>query len=466
MPPTFVEDPATGIVTSVADNPLTFIELTPANGIVTSLARVANTFIELNPANGIVSSLLRVDGTFVEVNPATGIVTFVPNVGGGTTLGVLAASRGQVPMNVGGAWSANTTYTREYYAHPKGAISNLKTLDTNWCWNGTAGWTAITTYTIKRFLEYPAGVFTPITWAGGTVTNRTFTSALTQAQMTSDPVAVTIPAGAQFWIRTVWLAGTLPVLMMIGSSSNSGATDGSVAGDFGNSGTIPANATGNTFGPPAILGDVAVSNARSFLLMGDSECWGGITQDSNGDYQGQGPLGGSGYMARVCDPVAPYCKLCFPGEQSSQVVTNLTASGGINRVTNFMNALNYSEMWLEYGINDLGIGLATPTQLLANVATLAGLVRPGAVVSASTINAVSGAANTVPWSHGVDQNTYDASIRARPTWLTGNIYDIADASMTSRDSGVWNSTGGTWQQDGTHPNTHGAIGIVTNLGPI
>ena len=369
-------------------------------------------------------------------------------------------------MSVTGAWSTATTYRREYYSHPKGAISNLKTVDTNWQWAGTAGWTSISTYTIKRFLEYPAGVFTPITWGG--VATKAITSALTQAQMTSDAISVTIPAGTKFWIRTVWLGGTLPLLTMIGSAANIGTDDGSSVGDLGNSGTIPANATGGTAtaGPPAIIGDIAVNNARSFLLLGDSECWGGITIDTTGDITGTGPLGGSGYMARACDPVGAYCKICYPGLQATEMVTNITATGGVNRITNFANALGYSEMWIEFGINDLGIALRTPAQLLADVASIAGVVRAGAVVSASTINAVSVSGNSAPWSHQADQNTYDASIRGRPAWLTGNIYDVADASMTSRDSGIWLATGGAWQVDGTHPQTRGAAGIVANLGTI
>lgn len=377
------------------------------------------------------------------------------------TLGVMAATRGQLPLALTSGWTQNVTYRKEYWSSVAGDISNLQTIDVNWYFPNTTSWTTIASYGIKRFLEYPANTFTPILWSGAsTVTLLAGSGA--HVALKSDPINITIPKGTKFWIRTVWLSGQLPIGLLPGGPSTIGVDDGNTVGDFGDNGTVPALSGQFNHGPVAILGDVNATNARSFFLIGDSINAGYVSFGVTGDISSVGPGGGSGYMGRAADTVGGYTKLAQVGWKAQEFALTVAAAG---RLKTLMDATNYSDLWLEFGINDLGAG-RTPAQLLTDMSTIAAGKRTGSVVGASTITAVASGSNTIPWSQAANGASYNASIRARPAWLTGRIYDAGDASMTTRDSFLWKFTSFAtdWAADGTHPTSLGAANVAAGIG--
>jgi hypothetical protein len=388
--------------------------------------------------------------------------------GGGAapvTDNILVANRGQAAAGVSGSFSTVQTYKKQYQAHPAGAISKLKTVDVNWYLSSATAFTGITSHQIKRSIEYPVGVFTQVLWGG----NDTKTIGTTPSTTLSDEITISIPAGAKFWVHTAWLAGTPPVFRLPANGSTLGLDDRVGNGDLTATG---GEATNQTFawGPAAIIGSVAAPNAQASLLVGDSICYAHAVAGTPGDISSVGSGGGAGYMARFLDPIMPYCKIAYPGAKALDFVSLFGASGGNNRVTFFMSQLGYTRYWIQLGVNDLGSGGRTPAQLLADNQTLAGYAKPGALIDLSTLTPQSSSTdawatqvNQTPTGGIADKNTYDDLVRAVPAWVTGRIYDAADAAMTARNNEIWKTTGGAWTIDGTHPNSLAAAAIAAAL---
>jgi lysophospholipase L1-like esterase len=213
------------------------------------------------------------------------------------------------------------------------------------------------------------------------------------------------------------------------------------------------------------MGDVAVGSARAFVLLGDS-----ITVGF-GDISSVGVAGGAGYMARALDPVAPYFKFGISG-MFARDTAPLFSANGVNRLRLFMSTLRYTDYAIAYGVNDLGSGGRTPAQLLADNQTIGSYANAGAKVSISTLTSQSTSTdgwtttgNQTPPSQAANKATYDDALRAIPAWVTGKVYDAADASMTGRNTEIWRVTGGAWTADGTHPSSLGASSIAAQLTP-
>jgi lysophospholipase L1-like esterase len=375
------------------------------------------------------------------------------------TRNIIAANRGQFPTGIT-AFTSTQTCRKQYNSHPQGAISNLVCVDTNLYLASIA---ALSTsgYSMKRYVEYPAGTYTQVTWAGsGTVTLDSFSA--NSSALKSDPINLTIPANTKFWVRTVWTGGSM---VNINLPAVVGLDDGTVAGDFGNS-TATFSGTTTTYGPCTIMGDVATGSARAFALLGDSITIG------FGDITSVGVAGGAGYLARSLDPIAPYFKFGIPGMFARDTAPLFTANG-VNRLRLFMSTLRYTDYWIAYGVNDLGSGGRTPAQLLADNQTIAGYANPGSKVSISTLTAQSTSTdswattgNQTPPAQAANKATYDDLLRAVPAWVTGKVNDAGDASMTGRNTEIWSVTGGAWTTDGTHPNSRGASSIASQLSPL
>jgi lysophospholipase L1-like esterase len=365
----------------------------------------------------------------------------------------LVANRFQAPTTTSSV-PANYTSRRQHYAHPDGAISNFKTVDCTFVLTGITPVQAATR-TIKRYIEYPVDVFTQVTWAGSTSVT------LSTSVVTSDVIPLTIPAGAIFWERTVNLGGTVstfPVQEMPASSQTLGLADGNSASDLGNSGTIAATSTANTFGATAMIGTIAVANAKSFVVVGDSIAWG------EGDISNVGSKGGNGWIGRALDSHGyPYVKIAKQGQQATDF-TSATAP-----VTAFLSAINYTDAVCEFGINDLRLG-RTQAQVLADHQTIYGVIGSGKRVYQTTLTPRS--ATTDAYATTTNQtaktdgnmaalNALNASIRAIPANVNF-VIDAADAAMSARDSGIWTAPPAA-TTDGTHPNSTKAASMGTTL---
>jgi hypothetical protein len=138
-------------------------------------------------------------------------------------------------------------------------ISSPRVVWSHWYGNGVSPG-AGKNLTVTAELEYPAGVYTPITFSGAL--SKT-TGPLTN--ITSDPIPVTIPSGAIFKIRGLY-TGYCNVHRgpdaTIGEGTVFPATGLTLA-----TGRVAAFNGNLVYAPSAI---VASSNARSVMILGDS----------------------------------------------------------------------------------------------------------------------------------------------------------------------------------------------------
>jgi len=376
----------------------------------------------------------------------------------------LVANRGYIPLRTISV-TPPITYRSEHWASPQGDISALQAIWANWYYsqstfqetNGPAN------LTMKAFVEYPAGTFTPILFAGAAskVVPAGFLAA-------GDTVAITIPAGARFWIRTVVTAiasgGSMVAWQTAGIANVVGLTDGAAAGDLGNSGTINPSTSGNVYGPVAIMGTVTTSQtARSFLLNGDSVMHGAL------DAASVGAKGGAGYFQRAIDPLYPWVSLACPG---GTIQAQMAVTSKLSALVTAMNARGgFSDVITEHAINDLKAG-RTVAQVEADHQTLHGLLGGKRIWPATVGPRTTSATNnwsTTPGDQVVRSDgewpnfaALNAGIRGGRTGAAGFI-EAGNLYASGADSGYWAAHAPQWTDDGTHPNSVGAAGIAAGL---
>lgn len=365
-----------------------------------------------------------------------------------TTFG-LAADRADVPQTFASV-AANATARREHTTSCDGSVSTLQSVDV-----GFDVFSSADARTIKRYIEYPLGTFTQITWSAATSVTIT-----PGAVVKSDTIALAIPACTKFWERTVNLTATVnnfPVIQLPGVPTVMGVDDGISATDQGNSGTIAASSTQvNYFGASAILGTINAANARSFVIVGDSISWGfGDTLS--------GAHGGSGWPARMLDVHGyPYARINASGWTASSL-----AGSALAQTTAFVNVLTFTDAINELGVNDMAVNARTSAQVLADQQTAYGMFT-GKRIYQSTITTETNSTDgwlttgnqTFPASGtntlGAQLNPLNTSIRALPAHVTA-VLEIADAQMSARNSDLWTTSSGlTMTGDGIHPNATGA----------
>jgi lysophospholipase L1-like esterase len=364
----------------------------------------------------------------------------------------LVANRFLAPTTTGSV-PLNYTSRRQHFAHPDGAISNFRTVDCTFVFSSITADQAATR-TIKRYIEYPAGVFTQVTWGGNP------TVAMSTSVAISDPINLTIPAGAEFWERTVNVGGAVslfPLQQLPASSQTLGSPDGNSASDQGNSGTIAATSTQTTFGSTAMIGDIAKADAKSYVIFGDSLAWG------EGDVSSVSAKGASGFLARALEARGyPYLKIAKQGQQAADIVASPT------RIQALLDAIQYSDVIVEHGVNDLRLG-RTQAQLLADHQTIYGYCT-GKRITQTTITPRSSStdgwattANQTPKTDGTMSSitSVNAAIRAKPANVSV-VLDAADAAMSARDSNIWTAPPAA-TLDGTHPTTVKATAMGTAL---
>lgn len=371
------------------------------------------------------------------------------------TARIIAANRTDLPTTAIN-FAQNTTARRVHYASPEGTIGNLRTIDVGFYVSGADAllYNAPAAVTIKRFVEYPSGVFTAVTWGGSPTT-----VIAPGATVTSDPVALTIPAGAAFHERTVVVSpspNTMPTMQLPAGAATLGLPDGKIVADMGNTGTIAADNSVYSFGACAILGDVARTAARGFVLIGDSIAFG------QGDVGSTGSRGGSGWIGRGLDPLYPYAKIAVPGQGAAALASVI----GGSQFAGLFAALGYTDVIEEHGINDLRVG-RTPAQLQADLQSLYAphvgkrIYQTTLTPRADSGNGYADVAGQTPRTDGTMPMlaSVNAAIRGRQANVTA-IIEAADAAMSARDSGVW---GGPFPPvlDGTHPTSAKAAAMAT-----
>lgn len=380
---------------------------------------------------------------------------------GGETIG-LVANRTRA-ATVGFSIAANTTSYRHHYAHPQGEIYDIQAVETKWFFHASTHIpTAGGNRTIKKYIEYPVGVFHEVRWSGAlnlSITSGSYKSDVILSSVTGLPLR--IPAGAKFWERTVNLNATVssfPCIELPATPQALGIEDGNDTTDKGNTGTIAPSSTVRTFGAIAFVGKIAKKNARSFLVVGDSLAWG------EGDITGVGARGGSGWIERMLDTLGyPYMTFAKGGQQAADLAPN-TASPAAT-----LALVTVSDRIFEHGVNDLRLG-RTKAQILADHQTCYGALAPAARCHQTTItprsettDAYATTANQTPKTDGnmADLTPLNTDIRAVPANVN-SIIEAADAAMSARNSNIHKAPpAGT--TDGTHFNTTRAALIASLL---
>jgi lysophospholipase L1-like esterase len=375
------------------------------------------------------------------------------------TLGGLVANRGKIGTNFT-SQTAPFTSRKTFWAHGAGDISSLQLVFVNRYLSAVGTSTAGGAFSLKFYIEYPANTFTAVLFSGsGTV------ALSAGARVKSDVVAgLTIPAGAKFWVRTVLIVGSavaIPVQELNAGATVLGIDDGNVAADQGNSGTITATSGINIFGPNAIVGTVNATNARSFLIVGDSLSFG------QGDDTTVGAQDSSGFLQRMLGSLGYPCMTWAKGGQQAADVAPITATLNADTASTLMS---FTDVILQHGVNDLRLG-RTRAQIEADLQTIAATASiTGKRIWKTTITPRSTStdswATTVNQTAAIDGNMADlnplnADIRAGLANMT-NVIEAADAAMSARDSDIHKAPpAGT--TDGTHFNSTRAALIASLL---
>lgn len=303
--------------------------------------------------------------------------------------------------------------------------------------------------TVRVSVEYPRGTFTALQ-----------TALIADGSYGYVDVPVTIPAFA--WYR---INGDFNYLSggRVLSSGWSNAADRSNGDEYQVGATGYGNAQNdNVLGsgpvaavfPAAVL---AISNRRVWAALGDSIAAG--VNDTIAD-----TAGGRGILGRSLARLGPNLNYGVPGDKVSTIATS-----SANRIA-LLQLAGTEGVILEAGVNDLFSGSRTSAQVLADRATIRGLM-PGALWLDTTITPAT--TSTDNWQTATNQTTFGAAsntqrttfndaLRAGTALAQGSIGTIDIAALVetapSNNAGpVLN--GGVWipgligYTDGNHPNS-------------
>jgi len=295
--------------------------------------------------------------------------------------------------------------------------------------------------TIAADIEYPAGVFTRVTFGGA----NSVVMADGATQVPSDAITVNIPKGAQYWINTYQqsAAGIIFYLSVLSSDvlldhSSQNAADLTCTAWTGLYGAV-AN-----FGPYAIL---ATTRSPCVATIGDSLLC------NTGGTSGKGVYGG--LLSPGIAPFLPVLDLSRGGQWAQ----HWAEGGGAKRAT----YLDYATHGIiELGVNDYAT-LRTAAQVIANRQTIRGL-KPSLKWFQTTITPRATSSDSWVTLTNQTTNTYNAvriaineQVRGGMEGFVGYI-ELADALESARNSGIFKAppmTPAAIVGDVVHPNDAG-----------
>lgn len=356
-----------------------------------------------------------------------------PIVGGGPTslyLGHVARRIGFVPNTL----TASQKQMMSRSAHfASDAISSLKVVLYNFYVDGTGvevGSGATASFTAS--VEYPAGTFTRILF-GGNVTGTAPSASL----LTSDDTSVSIPNGAQFWIK-VWRADANGIVYVGGQTYLKSTA---LLGDaFNFSGTTVPDTTMNTtatnldannqYFPAAV---VAMTRKGSIHIIGDS-----ITAAAYDTLDATGNIGPFGRWVNHA-----YVSCGRSGDRADWAAT------GSNSALRRSLGQYASDVIIQYQVNDLLAGRSA-AQVQADLVTLGNLFKaayPSVRTWLPTAIPMTNAANTVPNSANPARVTVNDWKRTSPAPYNGFI-EIANTIENGVNGGLFANV--TYTTDGIH----------------
>lgn len=359
----------------------------------------------------------------------------------GTYLGQVA-TRSRMPNAFNNAVTQIGTRT---FHIARDNITSLQYVIPNWYVTGGTGEVATGgTMTVTASVEYPAGVFTQITFSGST--SGSIASGNT---LISDAATVTIPSGASFWSR---LYCTNSAGILFASSLPTDDADGDQA-DFGNSvtdrtmGGTGSAASGIAFTPVAIIAQT--SKVSSFIL-GDSRAVG-----INCTY-----TGGTGLIGEI-EPSIGATNAFINASVSGD-----TAAAWLKSHTRRLALVKYcSHIISQLGINDintLGTSAANTIVTLQQIWSL--FSQPVTVCTLPPVSTSTDSWATVGNQTTASSNTqrvlFNDTLRTALPAGAYFYYEIANQVESATDSGKWKAPGYT--ADGIHEQNLAATAILSS----
>jgi peptidoglycan hydrolase-like protein with peptidoglycan-binding domain len=356
------------------------------------------------------------------------------------------ATRGYIAV---GDSSDKSLMSRTFH-YARTNITSLQLVLPNWWINGSAsaeqliGGPATTTASI----EYPAGTFTQVTF-GGSATG----TIPAGGTLVSDPVSVSIPNGAEFWVR-IFLENSHGIVTTGQGDPNFGdamTASTSIVADQTMGGTVASTTGSSIYMPAAIIG---TTTEPSVFIVGDSRTYGNDDQsdDASGD---------AGEEARAIGPNFAYVNAGASGLRTDYLIDFMEADAPSD--ANMYKLASYaSDIVNETGIVDVILG-STTAQIEGNLQTLWNSFPPGIPVYQTTMppwttstDGWTTLANQTPNSDDAARIATNDLIRTTPSHLAG-YFEVANVVESSRDSGLWKVLGYT--TDGVHETTAANVDI-------
>jgi lysophospholipase L1-like esterase len=355
---------------------------------------------------------------------------------------VRAAYTGQVATRtrIPNAFNASFTQAMSRTIHvARDNITALQVLFACWYVDGTTRAETGTPNTgaFQASIEYPAGTYQQLTFGGGF-------QGLTGGGTTlfSDLTQMSIPAGAEFWVRTYY---TNPSGILYADNVDVGRGEAfaygtSVANQvMGGTITSTAGQGGPVQGPCAIIGQ---TTKASFCFVGDSRLAGATDTYADTSHN-------IGSAERSLAALTPVMNLGVPGDRAQNYVTSHALRLALSQYC--------SHILCNYGINDLA-SARTSTQVLADLATIRGYFTGKPFIQTTlepwttSTDAWATTTNQTPAAWDAQRVSVNTAIRAGT--VADKFVDIADTLESARNSGIW---GAGYTTDGIHPNNTGTM---------
>jgi hypothetical protein len=305
------------------------------------------------------------------------------------------------------------------------------------------------TLTMTASIEYPSGTVYPVFFNG----QRAATIA-PGANVCSDNVGITIPAGATFWTRsfvTVTVGQTWP-LGFITNNTDTGVTQvGSytkgVSQADGTLGAVPSANFTYAFSPIAVIGkSISQTRQTSVGLIGDS-----LVQAPNPSSAAiSSQYHRSAYTEALYNQV-PFIQASMAGSSITNLIDGSTV---INPYLLETISKYCTHVICNLGVNDYRSGTSYATMKANLISLWQFFTNRGIKVWQSTISPYPSSTDSYATTTNQTVNSNDAArvslntyIRTNPSPLSGFI-EIADLCESARNSGIWKAAVVT---DGLHP---------------
>jgi lysophospholipase L1-like esterase len=225
-------------------------------------------------------------------------------------------------------------------------------------YDGTTGATDTdnaTAVPINASIEYPAGTIYRLTFNG----NETGTL-YGGGKLDADPLAIELPAGAVFWVRTYYNATNVYWNRTLSANGAGGFTNSSDLTAPGSGAIADVTTGGHIFGPVCVLGIALKSSVPAVLIGGDSlgagKCDGILALDACGLNTSYINTGGNGFIARALNAAGiPAINIAISGDTAALFAL------GANHFRRMVNMANCTSFIYQGGVNDISGGASLAT---------------------------------------------------------------------------------------------------------